>query len=141
VTSTAFASTWPARARAFLGTWPGRFITAWLAVQLTVPLLYYAARRDPHDERFAWRMFSPMRMVKCDPRFTVDGARVELGKYFHEAWIELAGRGRFGVIDAMGARLCAQLPGQHVQLDLTCKDVSGAQDHFGGYDVCTVPEL
>ncbi|MCE9577515.1 MAG: hypothetical protein K8W52_30480 [Deltaproteobacteria bacterium] len=129
------------RARSLLGTWRGRFIVAWLAVQLLLPCCYYLTRRDPHDERFAWRMFSPMRMIKCDPRFTVDGARVDLGKRFHEAWIELAGRGRYSVLEAMGARLCKEMPGQRIELELVCKDVAGAQERIGGYDICTVTDL
>lgn len=136
-----FASTCAARARSFLGTWRGRFIVAWLAVQLAVPCGYYLARRDPHDERFAWRMFSPMRMIKCDPRFTIDGNRVDLGKRFHEAWLELAMRGRYAVLEAMGARLCEELPGQRIELELVCKDVAGAQERIGGYDICTVTDL
>lgn len=129
------------RARTFLATWRGRFIALWLVAQLTIPLLYYLARRDPHDERFAWRMFSPMRMIKCDPRFTIDDARVDLGKRFHEAWLELAGRGRYGVIEAMGARLCAEHAGARIQLDLVCRDVNGQDEHVGGYDICKVTEL
>ena len=124
-----------------LQTWRGRLIVVVVVSQLLIPLHYYTTRRDPHDERFAWRMFSPMRMIKCDPRFTIDGDRVDLSKRFHEAWIEIAGRGRYGVLDAMGARLCAELPGKEIQLDVDCKDVAGTQAHFGRYDVCRVPGL
>lgn len=122
-------------------TWRGRFILAWLVVQAALPLLYYAARRDPHDERFAWRMFSPMRMIQCEPSFTIDDQKVDLNARFHEAWIEIAQRGRFSVVEAMGARLCAERRDSHVQLTLTCTQLDGSVERWGGYDVCNVPEL
>jgi hypothetical protein len=34
--------------------------------QPLLPLHYCMANRDDHDERFAWRMFSPMRMTRCE---------------------------------------------------------------------------
>ena len=46
-----------------LATWRGRFIAVFIATQLVLPLRYYVLRDDEHDERFAWRMFSPMRMA------------------------------------------------------------------------------
>ena len=48
-----------------LATWRGRLIVAVVLAQLLIPLTYYS-HRDPHDERFAWRMFSPMRMLGSD---------------------------------------------------------------------------
>jgi len=130
-----------AAVRALLSTWRGRFIAAFLAVQLAVPLAYYTARRDPHDERFAWRMFSPMRMVQCDPRVVVDDRPFSLGGRFHEAWIELARRGRFVVIEAMAAELCRERPGRSVRVSMTCRALDGTEEHWGGYDMCEVPEL
>ena len=67
-----------------------------LTVQLLLPLHYYLLRKDPHDERFAWRMFSPMRAAKCSVKAVIDGQPVELGTKFHEAWIEIAQRGQIG---------------------------------------------
>ena len=127
-------------ARALLSTWPGRFIAAFLALQLAIPLLYYTVRRDRHDERFAWRMFSPMRMIQCDPRVVVDGKPFALTSRFHEAWYELARRGRFAVIEAMAARLC-EGGGHTVRVTMTCKTIDGVEEHWGGYDMCKVPEL
>jgi hypothetical protein len=128
-------------AAALLGTWRGRFIVAWIVVQAALPLLYYATRRDPHDERFAWRMFSPTRMIQCDPQFTLDDQKLELGGTFHEAWIDIAARGRFSVVEAMGARLCHDHPGKRIDLTLTCKQLDGGVERWGGYDVCSVPDL
>src|SRR5262249_10606342 len=39
-----------------LRTRAGWFIAVFLVLQLALPLHYYVLRRDPHDERFAWRM-------------------------------------------------------------------------------------
>jgi hypothetical protein len=127
--------------RALLSTWRGRFIAAFLLAQIALPLDYYVARRDPHDERFAWRMFSPMRLARCQPRFAVDEQPVNLGALFHEAWIELAERGRFVVVEAMAAHLCEQHPGARVVVSLDCTYVDREPRSWGGHDMCTRPEL
>jgi hypothetical protein len=123
-------------------TWQGRVILLVVTVQLLLPLSYYCARRDPHDERFAWRMFSPMRMARCNPRFTLDGRPVPLASLYHEAWIELAQRGRFAVIEAMGADLCAKNPGSQVRVTMDCSYLGAPPRTWGGSnDLCTTPEL
>ena len=124
-----------------MATWRGRFVLVFVAVQLVLPLHYYLARQDPHDERFAWRMFSPMRMTRCAPTFLIDGAPHRASGTFHEAWLELAARGRFRVIEAMGARLCALYPGAEVRVSLECRYLDRESQRFGGYDMCQVPEL
>src|ERR1051325_5081922 len=96
---------------ALVATWRGRFILAFFTIQLLAPLHYYLVRRDPHDERYAWRMFSPMRMAQCKADLSVDGQPVNLYSKFHEAWIEIAQRGRFVVIEEMAAKLCEQNQG------------------------------
>lgn len=125
---------WPLR-------WPDGFIVLFVAVQLLLPLHYYLARLDRHDERFAWRMFSPTRMVTCTLEMTVDEQPVTLGREFHEAWLETARRGRRVVIEAMGARLCRKHPGAAVVARLECRPLSGAPYRMGGFDLCTIPEL
>jgi len=127
--------------RALVSTWRGRFILAFLAIQLLLPLRYYVAHRDPHDERFAWRMFSPMRMARCAPHFDVNGRPIDLASQFHEAWLELAGRGRFVVVEAMAAHLCQQNPGAAVNVSLECKYVDRPDATYGGHDMCKTPEL
>ncbi|MBA3391604.1 MAG: hypothetical protein H0T89_03115 [Deltaproteobacteria bacterium] len=122
-------------------TWQGVVILVIVATQLLLPLHYYTVRRDPHDERFAWRMFSPMRMTRCTSQFTVNDAPVPLGGAFHEAWIEIASRGRFMVIEEMAAKLCNDRPGSSVRVKLTCTYVDGDQREYGGYDMCKVPRL
>ncbi len=131
-----------ARSRAVAGvirSWQGWLILAVIASQLLIPLHYYTVRRDRHDERFAWRMFSPMRMTDCAVRATLDGAPVALEREFHEAWLALARRGRFVVVEEMGARLCEKHAGKRVELHLDCKYVGEPAESYGGYDMCNVP--
>ncbi len=127
--------------RALLGRWQGWVILAVLSTQLLLPLRYYIGHRDPHDERFAWRMFSPMRMAQCVPRFYKDDAVLPLASEFHEAWVKLAERGRFSVIEAMGARLCRTYPGSAIRVDLACTYLDQPPHTYGGFDLCQVPHL
>ena len=122
-------------------TWRGRLILIVLATQLLLPLRYYLVNRDPHDERFAWRMFSPMRMSKCTPHFFLDGKPLPLASQYHEAWLELAGRGRFGVLEAIGADQCAKHPGAHVHASLDCSYLDAPARRFEAADLCTDPQL
>jgi hypothetical protein len=122
-------------------TWRGRFILAFLVLQLLLPLHYYLFRHDPHDERFAWRMFSPMRMTQCAVRYTVDNQPVQLGGEFHEAWIEIAKRGRYSVLEGMASKLCAEHPGKPVGLSVDCTYLDRPASHVGHADMCKEPEL
>jgi hypothetical protein len=126
--------------------WRGWLILAYVAVQIVAPLHYYTVREDKHDERFAWRMFSTVRMLDCQPlsgaMFTVDGKAVPMGNTFHEAWIKLAERGREVVLEAMADKLCRDHPGGDVRLDLTCFDLTHQPETaYGGFDLCKFPEL
>ena len=127
--------------RALTSTWTGRFILAFVAIQLLLPVHYYLGRRDPHDERFAWRMFSPMRMAHCTPHFTLDHKPLALDSVFHEAWIEIAERGRFVVVEAMAARLCEMHPGSSVVVSMDCAYLDREPRTWGGFDMCQVPLL
>jgi hypothetical protein len=140
VTSTVFVRHALAALR-WLVRWPNGFIVAFVALQLTLPLHYYFLRRDEHDERFAWRMFSSVRMTKCEVELRVGDEPIELRREFHDAWIALAQRGRRNVVEAMGARLCRKHPGQPVTAHLTCRPVRGAEYAVGGFDLCTIPRL
>lgn len=122
-------------------SWRGRFILVVLLAQLLLPLHYYWQRRDPHDERFAWRMFSPMRMVQCTPQVQLDGAPYPLAATFHDAWLALARRGRFAVVEQMGAYLCARHPKSEVVVSLACAYQDAPARTWGGYNICRVPLL
>src|SRR5678815_75707 len=136
----------PARARGARGSWlrsPSLFIGIFLAVQLLLPLTYYTVRTDRHDERWAWRMFSPERMVHCEPTFLVDERRekVDLMHTFHEAWSEIAGRGRLGVIERMAKELCKTH--DEVRGEMKCRALGEKRsfDVTEGYDVCLLGKL
>lgn len=123
--------------RALVATWRGRFILAFLAAQMLIPLHYYAVRRDVHDERFAWRMFSPMRMTRCRWAFSIGKQPLTLGTQFHEAWLEIASRGRMTVVEQMAAKLCRDNPGKPVEVTLECTYIDRPPAQFGGFDLCT----
>jgi hypothetical protein len=122
---------------ALLATWRGRFILAFLLVQLALPLHYYVVRDDFHDERWAWRMFSPMRMTKCRSSWTIDGQPVALGSRFHEAWLEMVERGRTVVIEEMAHSLCRKHSGKPVVVTLQCTYFDRPPATYGGHDLCT----
>lgn len=126
--------------RRFLSTGHGRWIALFLLVQLALPATYYL-RSDRHDERFSWRMFSTMRMATCEPEVKAGGQPVALASKFHEAWIELARRGRRSVLEAMGERLCRDHRGQEIVIWLRCRYLDNSERTFGGFDICKVPEL
>jgi hypothetical protein len=127
--------------RALASTWRGRFILAFIAVQLLLPLHYYVLRKDKHDERWTWRMFSPMRMARCQSSFTLDGQPANLSATFHEAWLEVVERGRVSVIKHMARKLCDDHPGQAVEVKLDCTYLDRPPATFGGVDLCTRPLL
>jgi hypothetical protein len=123
-------------------SWQGRLIGIVVVAQLLIPVWYYSgASRDPHDERFAWRMFSPMRMTKCEPKFFRDDTLIDISAEFHEAWIEIAKRGRFHVIEEMGAALCEKYPKRAIKVTLDCTYLGGGIERYGGYNICDVPLL
>ena len=124
-------------------SWRGRFILLYVIAQLAIPLRYYLGNhRDPHDERFAWRMFSATRMTKCTATFTEGFDKpINMGAEFHEAWNEIVERGRFAVVEAMGAELCRRRPNTEIRVRLDCTYLDATTEHFGGYDLCNVPEL
>ena len=103
------------------------FIALWLAVQFGVPLHYYLGSQ-PFEERFAWRMFSPVRMVACQTKFidASDGASqpVRVGTDLHETWAHLMSRARSSVVEAYGRRWCdtERAAGRHpvLHVDVTC---------------------
>jgi hypothetical protein len=127
--------------RVLASTWRGRFILAFLVVQLLLPLQYYVSRKDPHDERWSWRMFSPMRMARCQSSFTVDGRPAPLGSKFHEAWLEVVERGRLSVVQRMAEKLCGENAGKPVAVKLDCTYQDRPPASYASPDACTRPLL
>lgn len=121
------------------------FIHVFLAIQLLLPISYYTIREDDNDERFAWRMFSPVHMRQCTTSFKVGNPPrpIRLGRTFHEAWLKLAKRGRMAVIEGMGHKLCADHPDERVEIEVRCIGVDRKEvAHYGGdSDFCFVGGL
>ncbi len=101
------------------------FIIAFLAVQIGLPAAYYVGD-DPFDERFAWRMFSPVRLARCTVE-AFDGSAgqltpIALSRELHVVWINLLKRARPGVIDAVAERLCENRSDVRMRLSCTPPD-------------------
>ena len=75
-------------------------IVAWLALMLALPLSYYVGGHV-EDERFAWRMFSTVRLTRCqveiEERIDGDWHPVPLSRVLHTACITHLQRGPPGV--------------------------------------------
>ena len=115
------------------------FIALFLLGQLIFPITYYLDADDAwerYDERFAWRMFSPIRMVRCDASFTVAGKQRPLMSHYHATWSTLSKRGRPDVLDGLVEHMCEQ--GEPVTLRLRCREADGEQRVLedGQEDLC-----
>ncbi len=101
----------------------------WLlvAAQVAIPASYYL-RDERDDERFAWRMFSAVRMRRCEvSAYDVHGqsrGRVEIGQQLHASWVRSLERGRPTVIDRFLATRCAA-GADEAQLERRCREPSG----------------
>ncbi len=97
-------------------------ILVFLAVQLVVPLRYYTCGHR-YDERFAWRMFSPIRMVRCQVEFTDEREAkpqpIRLSAEVSQPWAGWMKRGHTRVVRAFGRRWCATHAAIDGQLRLT----------------------
>ena len=118
-------------------TWASLFIAGWIALQLALPTSYYLGDGDPYDERFAWRMFSPVRMVKCSvalysggPDRRRDDLRAQELTMVWRGWMV---RGRRSVAEAYlelrGERdRQAGHPRPWNSMDLLCRRPDGSSD-------------
>ncbi len=110
---------------------PGRkpaaiFIAAVLGLQLALAVSYYVGD-DRFDERFAWRMYSTIRLTGCSTTAaeSVNGSarerRIVLAKTLAVAWIKNIRRNRDRVIRKFLETRC-DLPGvQRARLQNVCK--------------------
>ena len=98
-------------------------IATFVGLQLLLPLRYYLSP-DPYDERFSWRMFSTVRVARCQSQawertetdtapksVRLSGGRDHAGQprygVIHNAWRTLIRRNRVAVIDAYLQHRCA----------------------------------
>lgn len=104
------------------------FIVVAVLLQLVVPLTYYL-RDDPYDERFAWRMFSGIRLLSCTTtaRETYAGRErtVSLYRVVSPGWVANIERNRRAVIDRYLEHRCALEQVRDVRLTNRCRDVDG----------------
>ena len=100
------------------------FFLVVVAVQLAVPLTYYL-RDDPYDERFAWRMFSGIRMQSCETRaFETRGGverELSLPRLVHMAWVTHLRRNRGAVVEGLLARRCREPEVTHARVANACR--------------------
>lgn len=116
---------------------PGRRRARWLflaflIVQLVVPLTYYL-RSDPYDERFAWRMFSNVRLHGCRTAVServrdgerVDARQINLHRTLEVRWSRLLSRNRVDVIEGFLEWRCLEEERVEVTLVNTCTTPAG----------------
>ena len=88
-----------------------------VAVQVAIPASYYLGWRGEDDERFAWRMFSAVRLRRCSVE-AFDGdlgsatasppaVRVDVAQAVHASWARSLARGRSYVIERFLATRCS----------------------------------
>ena len=109
-----------------------RFLGAVLAIQMLIPLTYYL-RDDPYDERFAWRMFSAVRLHRCQTSAaeTVGGdergdeREIPLTSVIHRAWVNHLARNRAAVVRAFLRHRCEGEGVTEVQVSNVCVTPDG----------------
>jgi hypothetical protein len=90
---------------------PNIIILIVLSSQIVIPLSYYLGNQNKFDERFSWRMFSPVRMVRCHTvwREGKDRHKVNPQTYIHIVWVNLMNRLREDVIQHYISSRCQAL--------------------------------
>ncbi|MEM6960230.1 MAG: hypothetical protein AAF550_00645, partial [Myxococcota bacterium] len=86
--------------------------------------------QDPYDERFAWRMFSGVRLHRCDTRLTEihqsTQSIVPLKREIHAAWIHHLRRNRSAVVHAVLESRCVH-GAETAELENRCVSAAGTQ--------------
>lgn len=104
--------------------------TLWVLVMLAIPLGYYLPGADLYDERFAWRMFSGVRVQSCELRVSeVRGGErpIPLAEVLPAPWIELLKRNRPAVVERFLRWRCEQHDDTtRVRFLNECRDATGA---------------
>lgn len=117
----------PARAPS---RWVGLFILFFLAAQLLLPLRYYL-NAPTNDERFAWRMFSSVRLrdnaARLYETIEQDGNTLErpIPAGLLAPWQSALDSNRMDVTEKVMRRHCEQAGVLSVRYELSSKDVSG----------------
>jgi hypothetical protein len=105
-------------------------VRACLLLQLVVPLSYYLQSGDPYDERFAWRMFSAVRLHSCRTTASEsvgDAERaIPLPQTLHQAWVNHLARNRRDVVLAFLTARCEEENVVSVELRNECSAPDGS---------------
>jgi hypothetical protein len=117
----------------------------WLlvAVQVAVPASYYLGRGGGDDERFAWRMFSAIRLKRCSVDAfdgeRKDAPRIDVSRALHASWAGSLARGRGRVIERFLATRCEVPEVRVASLTRRCTSPSGRRLplHRYRYDCAT----
>ena len=101
----------------------------WLLVMIAIPSRYYQGG-DRYDERFAWRMFSAVRVARCQMRLTETQGGSErpiaLGEVLPAPWTALLERNRVRVVDGFLRWRCDTREGvSAVRFHNECTDPAG----------------
>jgi hypothetical protein len=104
------------------------FVVVVVLLQLLVPLTYYL-RDDPFDERFAWRMFSGVRLQECEASAyetdAVNERRVNLYRVIPPGWVANLQRDRQPVIERYLEHRCGIAGVVSVRVVNQCQGVDG----------------
>lgn len=108
-------------------------VALWMlvAIQVAIPASYYLWRSPGDDERFAWRMFSAVRLKRCtvtvyDSEAAWNEERpITLAHAAHASWVRSMGRGRQRVIERFLATRCTSESGAAPMLRRRCSWPSG----------------
>ena len=106
-----------------------RFVVVLLLLQLVVPLSYYLQTGDPYDERFAWRMFSAVRLHSCrttaNERVGESEREIQLSSTLHQAWVNHLSRNRRDVVLAFLEARCDEEGVREVSVRNECTAPDG----------------
>jgi hypothetical protein len=104
------------------------FIVVAVLAQLLIPLTYYL-RDDPYDERFAWRMFSGVRLQECELGvFETRGAGEQAVNPYQvvpAGWVEGLKRNRRRVVERYLTLRCEREGTTLVRVENRCVEVDG----------------
>jgi len=108
------------------------FIVISLALQVLIPISYHL-RAAPADERFAWRMYSSVRLRTCGvtvreqvpaPGATTSWTRVNLDRTLHLGWQSALRQDVASVVEKLLRSRC-NLGASRVRMDRSCRSPSG----------------
>jgi hypothetical protein len=105
------------------------FIALFLLYQVAMPLRYYLGGRGD-DERFSWRMFSSVRLQKCEVRVQEivagQSREVKLSQAVQIAWIGMLERNRPQAVEKLLRRRCRESGVTETRYTRRCRDTDGS---------------